>query len=204
MTFLTEFLRVLCRKLKNNPILVGDPGTGKTAIAEGIAIKISSEDCPEYLKNFRLLSLDLTSVVAGTKLRGDFEERLKKIIKEAESKKNIILFIDEIQSIMGAGTVSGGTMDAANILKPALASGKIRFLGTTTYSEFKKTIEKDSALLRRFQRVDVPETDRSETITILKCLQSSFEKHHNVKYVKNALLAAVDLSSQYVNNRISS
>ena len=192
---------VLCRKLKNNPILVGDPGTGKTALAEGLALKIVSSDCPEFLKDYRILSLDMGSVVAGTRFRGDFEERMKKIISEVEKIKKVVLFIDEIHTIIGAGAVSGGSLDASNLLKPVLAAGKIRCIGSTTHKEFKKFFENEQALLRRFQKIEVPETDREETLHILKGLQPEFELHHEVEYDEDAIEAAVDLSAQYINDR---
>ena len=192
---------VLCRKLKNNPILVGDPGTGKTALAEGLALRIVSGDCPDFLADYRILSLDMGSVVAGTRFRGDFEERLKKIISEVEKIKKVILFIDEIHTIIGAGAVSGGSLDASNLLKPVLAAGKIRCIGSTTHKEFKKFFENEQALLRRFQKIEVPETGRDETLEILKGLQPEFEKHHEVEYTGESLEAAVDLSKQYINDR---
>ena len=192
---------VLCRKLKNNPILVGDPGTGKTALAEGLAIRIVSNECPDFLKDYKILSLDMGSVIAGTRFRGDFEERLKKIISDVEKIKKVILFIDEIHTIIGAGSVSGGSLDAANLLKPMLASGKIRTIGSTTHKEFKKFFENEQALLRRFQKIDVPETDRDETLEILQGLKPEFEEHHQVEYTEGTLEAAVDLSKQYINDR---
>ena len=192
---------VLCRKLKNNPVLVGDPGTGKTALAEGIALRIVSSECPAFLKNYRILSLDMGTVLAGTRFRGDFEERLKKIITELENIEKVILFIDEIHTIIGAGSVSGGTLDAANLLKPVLASGKIRCIGATTHQEYKKFIEREQALLRRFQKIEVPETNRDETMTILQGLRREFEQHHDVVYDDESLEAAVDLSKQYINDR---
>jgi len=192
---------ILCRKLKNNPILVGDPGTGKTALAEGLAQMITSDKAPAFLRNYRILSLDMGSVLAGTRFRGDFEERLKKIISELEKIEKIILFIDEIHTIIGAGSVSGGSLDAANLLKPMLASGRIRCIGSTTHVEFKKFFEKEQALLRRFQKIDIPETDRDETLHILNGLKPEFEQHHDVIYDEAALEAAVDLSKQYINDR---
>ncbi|MBI9109087.1 MAG: ATP-dependent Clp protease ATP-binding subunit ClpA [Spirochaetales bacterium] len=192
---------ILCRKLKNNPILVGDPGTGKTALAEGLAQMITSDKAPAFLRDYRILSLDMGSVVAGTRFRGDFEERIKKIISDLEKIDKIILFIDEIHTIIGAGAVSGGSLDAANLLKPVLASGKIRCIGSTTHVEFKKFFEKEQALLRRFQKIDVPETEREETLHILRGLKPEFELHHDVVYSDEALEAAVDLSKQYINDR---
>ena len=201
LELINRISEVLCRKLKNNPILVGDPGTGKTALAEGLAQKIVSEECPPFLKDYRILSLDMGSVVAGTRFRGDFEERLKKIISEVEKIKKVVLFIDEIHTIIGAGSVSGGSLDAANLLKPVLAQGKIRCVGSTTNKDFKKTFENEQALLRRFQKIDVPETDRDETLHILRGLKSDFEEHHEVVYGEGTLEAAVDLSKQYINDR---
>ncbi len=198
---LNRISEVLCRKLKNNPILVGDPGTGKTALAEGLALRIVSDNCPEFLKGYKILSLDMGSVIAGTRFRGDFEERLKTIISEVEKIKKVILFIDEIHTIIGAGSVSGGTLDAANLLKPVLAAGRIRCIGSTTYTEFKKFFENEQALLRRFQKIEVPETDREETLHILRGLKPEFEEHHDVVYTDGTLEAAVDLSEQYINDR---
>lgn len=192
---------ILCRKLKNNPILVGDPGTGKTALAEGLAQMITSGEAPEFLHDYQILSLDMGSVLAGTRFRGDFEERLKKIISELEKIEKIILFIDEIHTIIGAGSVSGGSLDAANLLKPVLASGRIRCVGSTTHTEYKKFFEKEQALLRRFQKIDIPETDREETLKILHGLKPEFEEHHGVVYDEPAIEAAVDLSKQYINDR---
>ncbi len=192
---------ILCRKLKNNPILVGDPGTGKTALAEGIAQRIVSEDCPEFLMNYKVLSLDMGNVVAGTRFRGDFEERFKKIISEVEKLENVVLFIDEIHTIIGAGSVAGGSLDAANLLKPVLAAGRVRCIGSTTHTEFKKFFENEPALLRRFQKIDVPETDRDETLSILNGLKQDFEEHHDVVYGEGVFEAAVDLSKQYINDR---
>ncbi|MDC7225288.1 MAG: ATP-dependent Clp protease ATP-binding subunit ClpA [Spirochaetales bacterium] len=198
---LNRISEVLCRKLKNNPILVGDPGTGKTALAEGLALLVVSDKCPSFLKDYRILSLDMGSVIAGTRFRGDFEDRLKKIIFEVEKIKRVVLFIDEIHTIIGAGSVSGGSLDAANLLKPVLAQGKIRCIGSTTHKEFKKSFENEQALLRRFQKIDVPETDREETLDILRGLKAEFEEHHEVVYAEGSLEAAVDLSKQYINDR---
>ncbi len=194
-------IQVLCRRLKNNPILVGEPGVGKTAIAEGLAARIEDQKVPDILKGFRIFSLDLGGLLAGTKYRGDFEERMKKVLKELEKEDKVILFIDEIHTIVGAGSVSGGTMDASNLLKPVLASGKIRCMGSTTFSEYKKSFDKDRALSRRFQEISVPETTPEETLQILKGLKGKYETHHNVIYTEEALLSAVTLSSQYLRER---
>ncbi len=198
---LERLSEVLCRRYKNNPLLVGDPGTGKTALAEGVALQVVSDSCPEFLKDYRVFSLDMGSVVAGTRFRGDFEERLKAIISELENIEKVILFIDEIHTIIGAGAVSGGTMDAANILKPVLASGRIRCIGSTTHEEYRKFFEKERALLRRFQKIDVPETSPEETLDILRGLQRGFEEHHGVSYTEDALRSAVELSHQFINDR---
>ena len=192
---------ILCRKLKNNPLLVGDPGTGKTAMAEGLAQLIIDDKAPAFLRDYKILSLDMGSLLAGTRFRGDFEERFKKVIAELEKSERVILFIDEIHTIIGAGSVSGGSLDAANLLKPVLASGRIRCIGSTTHTEYKKFFEKEQALLRRFQKVDIPETDREETLLILHGLKADFEKHHDVVYEDAALEAAADLSKQYINDR---
>jgi len=198
---LERTVQVLCRRLKNNPVLVGDPGVGKTAIAEGLAQRIAEEKVPELLKSYEVFALDLGSVVAGTRYRGDFEERLKQVIKELEKKERVILFIDEIHTIVGAGAVSGGSLDASNILKPAIASGRIRCLGSTTYDDFKKFFERDRALSRRFQKIEVTETTPEETFQILQGLRDRYEEYHQVKYTDEALQSAVDLSDQYINDR---
>ncbi len=198
---LERTLQILCRRIKNNPVLVGDPGVGKTAIAEGLAQMISEDRVPQLLIGFEIYSLDIGSVIAGTRYRGDFEERIKKIISELKQKKNVILFIDEIHTIVGAGAVSGGSMDASNLLKPAIASGKLRCSGSTTYDEYKKYFDKDHALARRFQKIEVPEPTREETLEILNGLKERYESYHNVTYSEEALNAAVDLSDQYINDR---
>jgi len=198
---LERTVQVLCRRLKNNPVLVGDPGVGKTAIAEGLAQRIAEADVPDLLKDYEVFALDMGSVVAGTRYRGDFEERLKQVIKELEKKERVILFIDEIHTIVGAGAVSGGSLDASNILKPAIASGRIRCLGSTTYDEFKKYFERDRALSRRFQKIEITETTPEETFQILQGLRERYEAYHQVKYTDEALQAAVDLSDQYINDR---
>ena len=194
-------LQVLSRRLKNNPIHVGDPGVGKTAITEGLAARIVEGRIPSLLEGHRIWSLDMGSVLAGTRYRGDFEERIKKVIQELEARENVILFIDEIHTVIGAGATSGGSMDASNLLKPALMSGKIRCIGSTTYDEFKKFFQKDHALARRFQRIDVPETTRDETYRILLGLRGAYESHHRVSYSDEALHAAVDLSDQFLNEK---
>ena len=196
-----RIIQVLCRRLKNNPVLVGDPGVGKTAMAEGLAQKIASGDVPDFLKDYSVFQLEVGSLVAGTKYRGDFEERIKRIIKELEKKKKVILFIDEIHTIVGAGSVSGGSLDASNLLKPALSSGKLRCMGSTTYDEHKKIFEKDRALARRFQKIDIPEPTASETEEILYGLKEKYESYHEVSYTDDALKAAVRLSNQFINER---
>jgi ATP-dependent Clp protease ATP-binding subunit ClpA len=194
-------IQVLCRRLKNNPVLVGEPGVGKTAIAEGLASRIVEEKVPDILKGYRIFSLDLGGLLAGTKYRGDFEERMKKVIEELKKENKSILFIDEIHTIVGAGSVSGGTMDASNLLKPALASGKLRCMGSTTFSEYKKSFDKDRALSRRFQEISVPETTAEETLQILHGLKEKYSTYHNVTYTEKALESAVSLSSQYMRER---
>ena len=186
-------VQILCRRRKNNPLLVGEAGVGKTAIAEGLAKKIVDNEIPEILKNTIIYSLDLGSLIAGTKYRGDFEQRLKNVLKQLSEKKDAILFIDEIHTIIGAGSASGGTLDASNLLKPALANGSMKCIGATTYQEFRTIFEKDHALTRRFQKIDVEEPSIQTTISILKGLKTHFEKHHNVKFSSNALVSAVEL-----------
>ena len=198
---LERTIQVLCRRLKNNPILVGDPGVGKTAVAEGLAARIAEDKVPAMLKDYRVFSLDMGSLLAGTRFRGDFEERIKMILKELEKEEKVILFIDEIHTIVGAGATSGGSMDASNLLKPALATGKIRCMGSTTYDEYKKFFERDRALSRRFQRIEIDETTPEETYQILLGLRQRYEEHHNVHYTDEALRTAVDLSHQYINDR---
>lgn len=198
---LERTIQVLCRRMKNNPILIGEPGVGKTAIAHGLAERIADGTVPDVLKDHKLYALDMGAMIAGTRYRGDFEERMKAIMKELEKEPNVILFIDEIHTIVGAGAVSGGAMDASNMLKPALAAGRIRCIGSTTFGEFKRFFERDRALARRFQRVDIEEPTHEETVLILKGLQSRYEEHHNVHYTEAALDAAVRLSAQYINER---
>jgi len=198
---LERTIQVLCRRLKNNPIHVGEPGVGKTAITEGLAQWIVQEKVPNALKGFTVYSLDMGSLVAGTRYRGDFEERLKKVIKELTALPKVILFIDEIHTIVGAGAVSGGSMDASNLLKPALSSGQLRCIGSTTFEEYKKYFEKDRALSRRFQKIDITEPTPEEALGILKGLQPKYEEYHKVRYSEEALKAAVDLSHQFINDR---
>jgi len=194
-------IQVLCRRIKNNPIHVGDPGVGKTAITEGLAQFIARGEVPRPLKDAKIYSLDMGSLIAGTRFRGDFEERMKKVIAELQGMQNVILFIDEIHTVVGAGAVSGGSMDASNMLKPLLSHGKVKCIGTTTYEEYKKYFDKDRALSRRFQKIEIPETTMEETHDILAGLQDRYEKYHNVKYTDEALRAAVELSAKYINDR---
>ncbi|MDA1033959.1 MAG: ATP-dependent Clp protease ATP-binding subunit ClpA [Proteobacteria bacterium] len=198
---ITRLSQILCRRRKNNPLLVGEAGVGKTAIAEGLAKKIVDGDIPDILKNTTIYSLDLGSLIAGTKYRGDFEQRLKNVLKELSKKPDSILFIDEIHTIIGAGAASGGTLDASNLLKPALAKGELRCIGATTFTEFRSVFEKDHALTRRFQKIDIEESSIPNSIEILKGLKNSFEKHHNVKFLNNAITAAVELSAKYITDR---
>ena len=194
-------VQILCRRRKNNPLLVGEAGVGKTAIAEGLAKKIVEKDIPEVLQNKTIYSLDLGALIAGTKYRGDFEQRLKTVIKQLNEERDSILFIDEIHTIIGAGSASGGTLDASNLLKPALANGQIKCIGATTYQEYRSVFEKDHALTRRFQKIDIEEPDVQTTITILKGLKSHFEEHHNVKFSTDAIISAVELSEKFINDR---
>jgi len=194
-------VQTLCRRKKNNPLLIGEPGVGKTAIAEGLALRISESDVPEILKASPVYALDLSSMLAGTKYRGDFEKRLKGVIDELKMQPDSILFIDEIHTLVGAGAVSGGSMDASNQLKPALASGELRCMGATTFAEYRNAFEKDRALSRRFARVDVNEPSHEDSVLILKGLRSKYEEHHGVKYADKTLQAAVELSKKFISDR---
>jgi len=194
-------IQVLCRRSKNNPLYVGDPGVGKTAIAEGLAKRIVEGKVPEVLQDATIFSLDMGSLLAGTRYRGDFEERLKQVVKELEEMQGAVLFIDEIHTVIGAGATSGGAMDASNLLKPALSSGAIRCIGSTTYKEFRQFFEKDRALVRRFQKIDVNEPSIPDTVKILKGLKPYFEDYHRVKYTNQAIKSAVELSARYINDR---
>ncbi len=194
-------IQVLCRRTKNNPLLVGDPGVGKTAIAEGLARKIEDGEVPDVLSGATIYSLDMGALLAGTRYRGDFEERLKQVVKELESHEDAILFIDEIHTVIGAGATSGGAMDASNLLKPALASGTLRCMGSTTYKEYRQHFEKDRALVRRFQKIDVNEPSVEDTTKILKGLKSYYETFHRLRYTDAAIKSAVELSARYITDR---
>lgn len=194
-------IQILCRRSKNNPLYVGDPGVGKTAIAEGLARRINDKDVPEVLHDAVIYSLDMGALLAGTRYRGDFEERLKAVLAELENIPESVLFIDEIHTIIGAGATSGGAMDASNLLKPALSNGSLRCVGSTTYKEYRNHFEKDRALVRRFQKIDVPEPSVEDTVKILQGLRPYYEKHHKVKYTNSALRAAVELSAKYIGDR---
>src|SRR3954471_12041910 len=198
---LERVIQTLCRRRKNNPLLVGEAGVGKTAIAEGLARRIVEGQVPEILSRCQVYSLDMGALLAGTKYRGDFEQRLKAVLKQLVDNPNAILFIDEIHTLIGAGAASGGTLDASNLLKPALSSGALKCIGATTYQEFRGIFEKDHALSRRFQKVDVVEPSIQETVEILRGLKSRFELHHGVKYTANALTTAAELSARYINDR---
>jgi len=198
---LERTMQVLCRRRKNNPVFVGDPGVGKTAMAEGLAQRIQKRDVPDLLKEMEIFSLDLGGMLAGTKFRGDFEQRLKGVIAELQKKPKAILFIDEIHTIVGAGATSSGSMDASNILKPVLASGEIRCIGSSTFEEFKNHFEKDRALSRRFEKIEIMEPPVSQTVKILKGLRSRYEEHHNIRYTDAALKAAAELSTKYLRDR---
>jgi ATP-dependent Clp protease ATP-binding subunit ClpA len=198
---LDRTIQVLSRRIKNNPIHVGDAGVGKTAITEGLAQLIAAGQVPQALAGYRIYALDMGSLLAGTRYRGDFEERMKRVLGELSGQDKVILFIDEIHTVVGAGAVSGGSMDASNILKPALASGKLRCIGSTTYEEYKKYFDKDRALSRRFQKIEIPEPTVEETVRILSGLKSRYEEHHGVRYSEEALEAAADLSAKYIQDR---
>ena len=194
-------IQILCRRNKNNPLLVGEPGVGKTAIAEGLALRIVQAEVPEVLKGSTIFALDMGSLLAGTRYRGDFEERVKAVLAELEDYEGAILFIDEIHTVIGAGATSGGAMDASNLLKPALASGNIRCIGSTTYKEFRSYFEKDRALLRRFQKIDINEPSVEDSIKIMQGLKPYYEEYHGIRYTNDAIKAAVDLSARYINDR---
>lgn len=194
-------IQILCRRRKNNPLLVGEAGVGKTAIAEGLAYRITQDEVPDVLREASVYSLDMGALLAGTKYRGDFEQRLKAVLKQLKTNPDAILFIDEIHTLIGAGSASGGTLDASNLLKPALSSGQLRCIGATTYSEYRGIFEKDAALSRRFQKVDVDEPTVDQTVQILRGLKQRFEEHHHVKYSAAALTAAAELSSRHINDR---
>ena len=194
-------IQILCRRRKNNPLLVGEAGVGKTAIAEGLAFRITEGQVPEVLESATVYSLDMGALLAGTKYRGDFEQRLKAVLKQLKADKNAVLFIDEIHTLIGAGSASGGTLDASNLLKPSLSSGALRCIGATTYNEYRGIFEKDHALSRRFQKIDVDEPSVDQTIQILKGLKTRFEEHHGVRYQAGALTAAAELSARYINDR---
>ena len=194
-------IQILCRRTKNNPLYVGDPGVGKTAIAEGLARRIVHADVPEVLKDVTIYALDMGALLAGTRYRGDFEERLKAVISELEAQEGAVLFIDEIHTVIGAGATSGGSMDASNILKPALASGTLRCIGSSTYKEFRNYFEKDRALVRRFQKIDIYEPSIEDTVKILRGLKPYYERHHKVRYTAEAMRTAVELSARYITDR---
>src|SRR5881275_540374 len=198
---LERFVQILCRRRKNNPLLVGEAGVGKTAIAEGLAKRVVDGLVPEILAKGQVYALDMGALLAGTKYRGDFEQRLKAVLKQLVDNPNAILFIDEIHTLIGAGSASGGTLDASNLLKPALSSGALKCIGATTYNEYRGVFEKDHALSRRFQKIDVPEPSVEETVAILRGLKSRFEAHHGIKYSGNALTSAAELSARYINDR---
>jgi ATP-dependent Clp protease ATP-binding subunit ClpA len=200
-TEIERTIQILCRRTKNNPLYVGDPGVGKTAIAEGLAKRIIEGDVPEVLAKSTIFSLDMGSLLAGTRYRGDFEERLKAVVSELEAQPGAVLFIDEIHTVIGAGATSGGAMDASNLLKPALAQGTLRCIGSTTYKEYRNHFEKDRALVRRFQKIDVNEPSVEDTVKILTGLKTNYEKHHKVKYTPEAIRGAVELAAKYIHDR---
>ena len=194
-------VQILCRRRKNNPLYVGEAGVGKTALAEGLARMITEERVPDVLQDATIYSLDMGTLIAGTKYRGDFEKRLKAVIREVQEDPGAILFIDEIHTVIGAGAASGGVMDASNLIKPVLANGEIRCIGSTTYAEYRGVFEKDHALARRFQKIDVPEPSLEETIDILRGLKTRFEEHHGISYDNDALTAAAELAAKHINDR---
>ncbi len=198
---LDRTIQILCRRQKNNPLFVGDPGVGKTAIAEGLAKRITEKSVPEIMEDATIYSLDMGALLAGTRYRGDFEERLKAVLKDLQKEDKAILFIDEIHTVIGAGATSGGSMDASNLLKPSLGNGTLRCIGSTTYKEFKNYFEKDRALVRRFQKIDIKEPTKDETIQILEGLKTYYENHHKIKYSPEAIISAVDLSNKYIGDR---
>src|SRR5580658_5563539 len=198
---LERSLHVLLRRRKNNPVFVGEAGVGKTALAEGLALAIHHNEVPDALKGVEIFALDMGALLAGTRFRGDFEQRLKAVIKAVVGNPKRVLFIDEIHTIVGAGSASGSTMDASNLLKPALASGELRCIGSTTYQEYKRSFDRDKALARRFQRIDVLEPSQEEAVLILNGIKSYYEKHHNVRYTGAAIREAVELSARYINDR---
>ena len=198
---LDRTIQILCRRQKNNPLFVGDPGVGKTAIAEGLAKRIVEKAVPKIMEDATIYSLDMGALLAGTRYRGDFEERLKAVLKDLQKEDKAILFIDEIHTVIGAGATSGGSMDASNLLKPSLGNGSLRCIGSTTYKEFKNYFEKDRALVRRFQKIDIKEPSKDETIKILEGLKTYYEDHHQIKYSPEAIISAVDLSNKYIGDR---
>tara|TARA_A100001011_G_scaffold394754_1_gene487904 strand:- start:3573 stop:5867 length:2295 start_codon:yes stop_codon:yes gene_type:complete len=198
---LDRTIQILCRRQKNNPLFVGDPGVGKTAIAEGLAKRITEKTVPQIMEDAIIYSLDMGALLAGTRYRGDFEERLKAVLKDLDKEEKAILFIDEIHTVIGAGATSGGSMDASNLLKPSLGNGSLRCIGSTTYKEFKNYFEKDRALVRRFQKIDIKEPSKDETIKILDGLKTYYEEHHNIKYSPEAIISAVELSNKYIGDR---
>ncbi|MEX2015484.1 MAG: AAA family ATPase, partial [Candidatus Hydrogenedentales bacterium] len=198
---LRRAIRVLCRRRKNNPVFVGEPGVGKTAIVEGLALRIHEGRVPALLLDAEIVMLDLAALLAGTKFRGDFEARLKAVVKEIQKHQNMILFIDEIHTVVGAGATTDSTMDASTILKPALASGELRCIGATTYEDYKKSFERDKALTRRFQKIDVPEPTVDETIQILRGLRERYEQHHEIHFTDSAIRAAAELAAKHINDR---
>ena len=198
---LKRMMQVLCRRKKNNPVLVGESGVGKTAIVEGLALKIAKDDVPDILKGASLFALDIGALLSGAKYRGDFEKRLKGVLEEIEEIENALIFIDEIHTIVGAGSTSGGSMDLSNLLKPVLASGKLKCIGATTYAEYRNFFDKDKALSRRFAKIDIDEPSIEDTYKIILGLKSRYEKHHNVKYTPSALKSAPELAKRYINDR---